>query len=185
MTQTEYLIIAAIFYSTGFVVSHIVFVRWYVSKRQWLSAQVMFLRFFATSFVVGYCAFSWAYLYSFSLEATEFFAATIIFCILTVGSCYVYFHIYNMSQTATRIRILVDLLLLGAQSKNVAIDNEATESDMGVQMIENRIDRLQKMGQLAMSRDGTLTIKSGNFLFIGSILGCLGKVVAGKSRYEA
>ena len=178
MTYTEYLLVSAVCFCVSFVIFHIVFVRWYLSKRPQLSAQVTYFWFFIVYFLSGLVAFNLYYLVYFAFEATDFFAIICIFCILNIGFCYSYFHVYNMSQTATRIKIMVDLLSVEQRDEHVPL-NEPIE----VRMIENRIDRLEKMKQIAEDDAGVVYVISGKFLFIGKILGLFGKGIAGKNIY--
>ena len=178
MTSTAYLLVSAICFCVSFTVSHIVFVRLYVSRQPLLSGQVAYFWFFIVYFLLGLVAFSVLHLTHLTTEDAEFFTAIFIFCIINIGFCYVYFHIYNMSQTATRINIMVDLLCIEQKDRSLALNER-----IGVKMIENRIERLKVMKQLAVDDNGVVAVVSGKFLLIGKLLSFLGSGIAGKNRY--
>jgi hypothetical protein len=67
------------------------------------------------------------------------------------GVAYAYFHFFNMSETARRIRMLLQIRQAGADGLR-AQDLEHAYSPRD--MIEARLDRLVKMRQLAMGPDG-------------------------------
>ncbi len=73
-------------------------------------------------------------------------ASLIFLFTISVGVAHVYFHFFNMSETARRIRILVDLY--GEKSQQ-AEEKYSTEA-----MISVRIDRLEKWGALGREAVG-------------------------------
>ena len=87
-----------------------------------------------------------------SLETRGFieFLLMLSFGLLVYNSfSYVYFHFFNMSETARRIRILIQLY----ENNSISIDqlkNEYNSSDM----INSRLERLLKMGEIKKDASG-------------------------------
>jgi energy-coupling factor transporter transmembrane protein EcfT len=70
---------------------------------------------------------------------------------LIVYNCmlYAYFHFFNMSETARRIRILLQLRESGCLTKQQLIAFYSPEN-----MVEARLQRLQKMGVICRTQEG-------------------------------
>ncbi|MEK8015731.1 MAG: hypothetical protein VSS75_002605 [Candidatus Parabeggiatoa sp.] len=70
---------------------------------------------------------------------------------LIVYNCvlYAYFHLFNMSETARRIRILLQLRELGSLTKEQLRDLYSPQN-----MVETRLNRLQKMGVICRDQQG-------------------------------
>lgn len=67
------------------------------------------------------------------------------------GIAYAYFHIFNMSETARRIRMLLQIRQTGPSGLRIQeLEREYSPQDM----IEARLDRLVKMHQLVLDDDG-------------------------------
>jgi len=83
-----------------------------------------------------------------------------IFFVLVVFNCaaYAYFHVFNMSETARRIRILLYLHEQGGADKDSLIAFYSPSN-----MIEARLERLVEMRQIALGSDGRYRI-SGKLL---------------------
>lgn len=78
------------------------------------------------------------------------------------GLLYIYFHFYNMSETARRIRLLI-LIHTG----HGAIDMDSVNSNYDVtNMVQLRLQRLQAMGQISQSGGKYFAI--GRLLIIGA-----------------
>lgn len=71
--------------------------------------------------------------------------------VLIVYHCvlYAYFHLFNMSETARRIRILLQLRELGSLTKQELRDIYSPQN-----MVETRLNRLQKMGIVCRDQQG-------------------------------
>jgi hypothetical protein len=75
------------------------------------------------------------------------------------GIAYAYFHVFNMSETARRIRILLHVLMHGM------MDADSLRSDYSPRdMVAVRLDRLEQMGQVARGPDGGYRIAGGVLL---------------------
>lgn len=74
------------------------------------------------------------------LECVTIFA----YCLLVYNTlAYVYFHIFNMSETARRIHILIELKKAGILKRHDIIKKYTVED-----VIDNRVDRLLELKQL-------------------------------------
>ena len=73
----------------------------------------------------------------------------LIFCgIIYNGMAYAYFHVFNMSETARRIRILLHVLIHnGVNADNLRGDYSPRD------MVAVRLDRLEQMNQIARGSD--------------------------------
>lgn len=80
----------------------------------------------------------------------EFFLLLIYAFIVYNCILYAYFHIFNMSETARRIRILLHLRESGSLAKQQLIDLYSSQN-----MVEARLARLQKMGVICCSQNGS------------------------------
>lgn len=79
------------------------------------------------------------------------------------GLTYMYFHFYNMSETARRIRLLV---LIHTNSEVANVDSLNSSYDV-TSMVSLRLQRLQAMGQISQS-EGKYFIKA-RLLLIGAL----------------
>lgn len=99
-----------------------------------------------------------------------------VFLVLSLVT-YSYFHFFNMSLTARRVRMMIDayekLETHNLKSQEIAYTHK--------NMISNRIDRLIKLGQIKVEKD-RIFIASKTFLFIGDCLSVFGKLLVGKNR---
>lgn len=74
----------------------------------------------------------------------------LIFCgIVYNGMAYAYFHVFNMSETARRIRILLHVLIHNDVNAGNLRDDYSPRD-----MVAVRLDRLEQMGQVARGPDG-------------------------------
>lgn len=81
------------------------------------------------------------------------------------GFGYAYFHFYNMSETARRIRLLV-LIYQGRLSST----EDASESYKPQEMVANRLVRLVELGQLVQDESGRYHIQGGLLLFAARLI---------------
>jgi len=93
-----------------------------------------------------FCCLLTAVLVTMAVGVTDFFLVQVggdqlpFTCLVAVLFSHIYFHVFNMSETARRIRILVDL----AQGKST------TEVYDDTSMVRVRIERLRGLGQIRM-----------------------------------
>jgi hypothetical protein len=161
----------------GFSVVHVMLERLFVSKLYGVSSQVFFFKFSLVSLGVTTACF----FFRFDLNNTETFhqglSLLLLFLSITVSFYYSYFHLFNMSQTATRVKIISDI-----RSGEILAENVLDKHFKGDLMIINRLERLIEMRQIRILDDGTYQLRSETFLRIGVLLGLLGSVIAGKRR---
>lgn len=90
----------------------------------------------------------------------EAFSMLIFGSVVYYGFAYAYFHVLNMSETARRIRILLYVL---------THDKVNAEGLRGAysprDMVAARLDRLERMGQIARGPDGRFRVASRSLLF--------------------
>ena len=103
----------------------------------------------------------------------EYQLTTYIF-ILTILIQYSYFHFFNMSLTARRINIIIEIY------NNNANLNYSYTSDI---MISNRLKRLVELKQIKIENERVVLI-SNTFLIIGRILSLIGVLIMGKNRCD-
>lgn len=84
------------------------------------------------------------------------------------GIAYAYFHIFNMSETARRIRMLLQIRRAGPAGLRIQ-ELERQYSQKG--MIEARLDRLVRMNQLSLTPDGCYRVAGNTLLWAGRIMG--------------
>ena len=107
--------------------------------------------------------FLWAVLSGNSSVPGLFWSGIFLFSVYTLIA-YVYFHIFNMSETARRIRILAESHRAGKIIKSEIVQNYTAE-----QMIAIRVDRLVALGEIKL-RDERYSIARGWLLFPASLV---------------
>lgn len=81
-------------------------------------------------------------------------ASMLVFCgIVYNGIAYAYFHVFNMSETARRIRILLHVLTHENANAEGLRDNYSPRDMVGA-----RLDRLEQMRQIARGPDGRFRV---------------------------
>ena len=90
------------------------------------------------------------------------------------GIAYGYFHIFNMSETARRIRMLLQLRQAGPAGLRIEeLERQYTPKDM----IAARLDRLVRMNQLSLAQDGRYRVAGNTLLWAGRIMGLWRRLV--------
>jgi hypothetical protein len=102
------------------------------------------------------------------------FAATYV-VVVYVCIAYSYFHLFNMSETARRIRILRELHAAGSLTAE-----EISRRYSGASVLETRFDRLLATGQLRM-RAGRF-VGAGRLLYMAACLVRAWRLVLGLER---
>ena len=118
--------------------------------------------------------------YLFTLFYFEYELLEVLYALLVDTSLiYTYFHFFNMSLTARRVNILIDIY-------NAAMNENRHEREFSYShkdMIYNRINRLADLGQIQIVNQ-KLFIKSRFFLNIGIILSLIGRFFIGVNRID-
>lgn len=81
---------------------------------------------------------------------------------------YAYFHFFNMSETARRIRILIYIA-----SQGQATLGELEKKYTPAHMVSNRLARLVQMGQIKKNADDRYLLKSAQLLLIAKCIKAL------------
>ena len=103
--------------------------------------------------------------------------ATLIYFILGFNSvAYSYFHMFNMSETARRIRILFCLEENREVEEDLVVSNYSPAS-----MLRNRLDRLIQFGEISRTHDGTVELRRRRFLNVAYLFRFLRRWVMGKN----
>jgi len=90
------------------------------------------------------------------------------------GIAYAYFHFFNMSETARRIRILLQIRRAGPSGLRIReLERQYSQKDM----IEARLDRLVRMNQLSLAPDGRYRVAGNTLLWAGRIMGLWRRLV--------
>lgn len=105
------------------------------------------------------------------MSGIDIFWSTIYIYIIYCLFSYVYFHIFNMSETARRIRILLEIYKTGTVEKELLTRNYSSED-----MLINRLKRLTSLRQLCLRGD-KYVIKNKLLLFPARVVFALRKVL--------
>ncbi|MHB1141720.1 MAG: hypothetical protein ACYC1T_08185 [Sulfuricaulis sp.] len=90
------------------------------------------------------------------------------------GIAYAYFHFFNMSETARRIRMLLQIRRAGPAGLRVQeLERQYSPKDM----ISARLDRLARMNQLLLTPDGRYRVAGNTLLWAGRIMGLWRRLV--------
>lgn len=165
--------------SVAFVIGHIFVQKFCGSTRKSASPVVVFINYSAvylTATMLGYGAI---FLSAADINLSTKTSSFLVYFFMSIGLVYAYFHVFNMSQTATRIGIMVSILR-GSDERLL----EQKDTDLSHAMINARLDRLIKMGQIAINSRSELKVISTKFLWIGRLLNLIGFVMLGRNRYE-
>lgn len=132
--------------AVGLAVLHVAVSRVVIFLKIKLSSQIVaFLSFFAGYPVVGLLVWR---VYLMDLEGPELWPAIVYAVLVYSGFGYSYFHFFNMSETARRIRILTDLF----PARSLAIE-EVRNRFAPASQIHTRLERLLALGQIKKEGD--------------------------------
>lgn len=102
----------------------------------------------------------YAGLNDFSLQECVYLA------IVSLGFSYSYFHLFNMSETARRIRMLRWIYLNGG-----AVAIKSIEAEYSVEhIVKIRIQRLMDTGVLTRTKDGSIKISRGTLYYATQVI---------------
>jgi hypothetical protein len=159
----------------GLIVAHLLMIRvnrllgWRVSPQLLLLALVALgnipLLFLAA---LKYNAMSW------SIQLNTYAYLVIVYNCLA----YSYFHFFNMSETARRIRLLINLKLNGG----VALAKPQADYQPGT-MVRGRIERLLGLGQIEQLPNGNYRIKRRLFLNVARFISWWAKLTGMRTSY--
>jgi hypothetical protein len=110
------------------------------------------------------------------LDSVEVASCVIYSQIFFNAYAYAYFHIFNLSETGRRIKMLV--ALRSSERRSAGADDNYSPRDM----IAMRLVRLEQMGQICPDEMGRYRISSPVLLSIGGLLRWVGIFLLGKNR---
>lgn len=148
------------------VVVHALASRYDASRRRALSPQLMLVRLtlvFNVPVLSGVWLIAW---YEGRSYLEMLYMLLFVFLVFN-GVAYAYFHFFNMSETARRIRMLLHIRQMGPSGLRIQeLEREYSPQDM----IEARLDRLVKMRQLVLDADGRYRVSGQVLLWAGRIM---------------
>lgn len=109
---------------------------------------------------------------------SEIFWGVLFLFIVFNGLSYAYFHLFNMSETARRLRMM--MALRGGPKSPDALREDYSPRDM----VLTRLGRLRAMGQVETGPDGRIRIRNKFFLRIAQII-YLWRVAFGFDKIES
>lgn len=112
---------------------------------------------------IGFLFSLWAYYHRWYPGAGLAWSGFFIFSVYTLLA-YVYFHIFNMSETARRIRILAESRQRGKVTRTEIVREYTCE-----RMVKIRLDRLVALRELRL-KNGRYTMGRGRLLFPARIV---------------
>lgn len=159
-------LLLALFACPSLVFLHAAFERFFLLSRLKQSPQISLIK---NIVLVNFCLVLFA-TYFFYDESNFFY---ILMYDLMFFNCfaYSYFHIFNLSETGRRIKILLSIY----NKKN----SKLYKTD---KLIALRIDRLYFMGQIKKNSEGGYIVKRNFLLFCGLLLRFCGNFFLGKNR---
>jgi hypothetical protein len=111
------------------------------------------------------------------LAPGEILPATVFVVLCFNAFSYAYFHVFNMSETARRIKVLRQLYQQPGQ-----FETELGGEYSPREMIENRLHRLVSLGEIKIDDDSTVELKRRRLLRIAKMFKSLRKVIIGMSE---
>lgn len=104
-------------------------------------------------------------------------ASCIVYSLIFFNAyAYAYFHVFNLSETGRRIKMLIDLG--SSEAERAGTDDTYSPRDM----IAMRLVRLEQMGQIRPDEMGRYRTCSPVLLSIGGLLRRVGNFLLGKNR---
>jgi len=138
-----------------------------------LPPQVLLVRLVLT-FNLAVLAGAWLIARHEVREAAQIMYMLVFSFLVFNGIAYAYFHFFNMSETARRIRMLLQIRQAGPTGLRVQeLECQYSQKDM----IEARLDRLVSMNQLSLAPDGRYRVAGNALLWAGRIMGLWRRLV--------
>lgn len=183
MPQVEGLTLAVTVGACLFLpVAHVLGERLWLRRHPNASPQVALIRLAALIAMIISAILIWRLPHTETLPLPEVAAAT-AYALLTFATfAYAYFHVFNLSETGRRIRILMELKYGtpkagNSQSPSTAADYTPRD------MVISRLARLRQMGQIRIDDGQGYHIAGRKFLAIGTLLHVVGVTLLGQNRH--
>lgn len=152
--------------ATALFPAHAALCRYAGRRLRLLSPQVLLVRL-VLAFNIPVLAGAWLIARIEMRDATQALYMLIFAFMVFNGIAYAYFHIFNMSETARRIRMLLQIRRAGPAGLRVQeLERQYSQKDM----IEARLDRLVRMNQLSLGPDGRYRVTGKTLLVAGRIM---------------
>lgn len=162
MDATLYFLLLLLFSPMILLAIHVIASRIFIRFNAKVSPQsVAFLSVFIGYGVIGF--FSWE-IYLRYLAGTELWGGVAYMLLVYSGFSCSYFHIFNMSETARRIKILSDLFTVGSLGLETTLAPLTAKEQLLL-----RLERLLALGQIKKEGDRYL-LKGRTFWFAAVIL---------------
>ena len=137
------------------------------------SPQVLLVRL-VLAFNIAVLAGTWLIAWLEARDAAQTIYMLVFAFLVFNGIAYAYFHFFNMSETARRIRMLLQIRRAGPAGLRVQeLERRYSQKDM----IETRLDRLVRMNQLSLAPDGRYRVAGNTLLWAGRIMGLWRRLV--------
>lgn len=132
-------------------------------KKAFFRQKGLIVSYLAGFTLLGLFFYFWVFTLKIKYWQDIFWSGLYLFLIYSLFS-YIYFHFFNMSETARRVRILAEIRRTGLFEKE-----ELTQKYSSSDMVSNRLKRLIALGELRLSGDRYL-IGRGVFIFPAKIV---------------
>ena len=157
------------------VLAHVACERSLLRRRPHLSPQLILIRLSLASNPLLLIGTLQVVLRQTGLASMEQFSAVVYSLLLFNCFAYAYFHLFNLSETGRRIRMLVSIAYPHSGG------GMPVQGYSVVDMVSARLARLQSMGQIKVE-EGRCEINGRTFLLIGRFLRVIGRLFIGKNR---
>lgn len=159
--------------SVAFFAAHILLSRYGGRHLRLHTPQVLLMRL-ALAFNLAVLAGTWLIARLEARDATQTIYMLVFAFLVFNGIAYAYFHFFNMSETARRIRMLLQIRWAGPSGLRIReLERQYSQKDM----IEARLDRLVRMNQLTLAPDGRYRVAGNTLLWAGRIMGLWRRLV--------
>lgn len=151
---------------TVLILAHVLLSRYKGRYLQLFSPQLLLVRLIIFFNLVAFVG-AWLIARHEARGAAETIYMLVFAFLVFNGSAYAYFHFFNMSETARRIRMLLQIRCAGRAGLHVKdLEREYSQKDM----IAARLDRLVKMRQLTLGADGRFRVAGHTLLRAGQVM---------------
>lgn len=156
----------ALLITVAFFVTHVLLSRYGGRRMKLQSPQVLLVRL-VLAFNIPAIAGTWLIARFEACDVAQTVYMLVFASLVFNGIAYAYFHIFNMSETARRVRMLLQIRRAGPAGLRIQ-ELERQYSQKG--MIEARLDRLVRMNQLTLAQDGRYHVAGNTLLWAGRIM---------------
>ena len=122
----------------------------------------------------------WAVIAQLSSEPFSRFLPPLVYSLVVFNAAaYAYFHVFNMSETARRIRILQAICAQpGLRERDLALDYSPQD------MVKGRVDRLIGLGEIERDPHGHVRIRRRRLLIVAYLFHKIQRFIIGRNGYS-